>query len=197
MFLPYSLAIVSGYEAAIQTVSSGALDKAADAGQHIMDHLSLWQLHAANAVLYLCATPIQFLPSVRKRSLPLHRASGYLFLSTGTVLAFSGLIMAPLSEFPGFVPPSVALAVIWVLFGGVAMWKIKKKRVQEHREWMVRVAAAGYSVILTRPLVIAVHLVSGLSHRAAGQSATWLSLLIMVAGTEMYIQSRHRLDSNV
>lgn len=112
--------------------------------QGIMDHIALWQVHSLCALVYLVTAPLQFIDRVRLTRVPFHRASGYAFLASGVVLAVTGVVMSPYSEMaPGFVVTSAFLAPAWLFAAGNAVWNIKRKRMQAHREWMIRTAAIG------------------------------------------------------
>jgi hypothetical protein len=125
-------------------ILSGAWDRASDAGQQIFDNRPLWCLHASCASLYVCSTILQFkFPGFLKQHASLHRVSGYLFLLCGSILSITGLLMAPQSEFPGFLPPCLALSFLWLVCGGMAIRTIKRGLWKEHERWVVRTTAAG------------------------------------------------------
>lgn len=112
--------------------------------QGILDHMKLWQAHSVCAIVYIITAPLQFVDRVRLKRIPFHRASGYAFLASGVVLAGTGLFMAPHSEFGnGFVLGTAFLAPAWLFSAGNAVWNIRNRRVQRHREWMIRTAAIG------------------------------------------------------
>lgn len=112
--------------------------------QGTLDHMPLWQIHSLCALVYLVTAPLQFMDRLRLTRVSFHRASGYAFLASGVVLAATGVVMSFYSEMaPGFIVVSAFLSPAWLFAAGNAMWNIKKRRMQAHREWMIRTAAIG------------------------------------------------------
>ncbi|GAQ88651.1 hypothetical protein KFL_004480080 [Klebsormidium nitens] len=188
-FLLYALAFASGYEPLIQPLTPGSWDKASDAGQHIFSNFPLWCLHASCASLYICSTLLQFnFPGTLRRHASLHRVSGYVFLMCGGCLSVTGLVMAPRSEFPGFAAPCLALSVLWLGCGGMALWTIKRRLVTAHEKWVVRTMAAGYASILSRPAIAFVHFLTDSTYRDSGTPGLWLAMIVAMTSSELLLK---------
>ncbi|GAQ85361.1 hypothetical protein KFL_002310170 [Klebsormidium nitens] len=194
-FAAYAMIYVLAYEPAIREISPAKQDGLPDTGtysQGIIDHMLLWQAHSLLALVYLVTAPLQFIDRVRLTRVPFHRASGYAFLASGAILAVTGVVMSPHSEMaPGFVVTSAILAPAWLFSAGNALWSIKQKRMQAHREWMIRTAAIGYSVVYVRPVAPLMHLLLGTTNAEASVTAMWICMLLSFAGSQLYIEMRY------
>ena len=110
--------------------------------------------HIAGGMSALVLGPIQFWPGLRARALSLHR-----WIGRGYAL---GVLFAGLSAFhlawyieadEGGVFTGVSmdiLAIAWLTATGLALRAILKRRVQEHREWMIRSYALTLAFVTIR-----------------------------------------------
>ncbi|GAQ78177.1 hypothetical protein KFL_000090210 [Klebsormidium nitens] len=197
--IPFSagaLVYVFAREPAIREMSIDKADGLPDPStyaQTVLDHIRYWQVHATCAIVYCLTGPVQFIDGMRLKRLPMHRASGYAFLASGCVLSVTGMLMAPYSQFDkSFEIAMFFLGPAWLFSAGSAVWSVRRKRIQLHREWMIRTAAVGFSVIFVRPMVPLLSGLFGLTFKQAGAPATWICLLLSLAGTQLYISMRYR-----
>jgi peptidoglycan biosynthesis protein MviN/MurJ (putative lipid II flippase) len=99
--------------------------------------------------------PVQFLKSIRRNNIQAHRVVGYLYFlmlypaSAGALwlsfYAFSGL-----PALLGF----ASLAAGWVATGYLAFVAVKEKRIQDHKEWMLRNYAMTYAAVSLRVMLV-------------------------------------------
>src|SRR4030095_1288879 len=85
----------------------------------------------------LFAGPIQLWLGVRQRVRRLHRWLGYAYAG-GVVLAACGSFYLAFYARPDFGLSLFILAMVWCITIGMALTAIRNKRLDTHREWMIR-----------------------------------------------------------
>lgn len=97
--------------------------------------------HLSGGILALVIGPLQFWESFRVRNLKLHRTIGKIYLLAIAVAAFSSTFMAwntALAIHFTWALSLQVLAVVWITTAFMAYRAIRKKRIRQHREWMIR-----------------------------------------------------------
>jgi uncharacterized membrane protein len=113
-------------------------------------------LHVVLGGVYLAFAPFQFVKRIRSRHPDYHRRAGRLLVAVGLVVGVTALFMGLVIPFSGW-PERVVIG----LFGGwflIALVKgfiyIRARRVDLHREWMIRAFAIGLSVATMRLIFV-------------------------------------------
>ncbi|MWC29684.1 DUF2306 domain-containing protein [Paenibacillus sp. MMS18-CY102] len=129
-------------------------------------HLPVWlkimNIHIGVAILAMLCGALNFLPKLHATHRKLHRANGYMYVTSVMLVSLTSGYMAPYST--GGKAVSIAfnlLNIVWPAMTVIAIMRIRKKRVQAHREWMVR----SYAYCFTNMLI---HLVTCMLHNGAG-----------------------------
>jgi uncharacterized membrane protein len=115
------------------------------------EHRVMTYLHVVPGAAFLLLAPLQFVSRLRNRHLAFHR-------SMGRILILSGLATAVPAFFFGLLTPygGAAEAVIIAAYGALfvlslmrAWIAIRRRRIDAHREWMIRAfgVAIGISVV--------------------------------------------------
>ncbi|MEM9920431.1 MAG: DUF2306 domain-containing protein [Bacteroidota bacterium] len=109
-------------------------------------------LHVYSAMLVLPAGFTQFSTWIRKQHPWLHRGSGWIYASVSVLLAGpSGLIIGWYAN--GGWSSQLAfclLAILWMTFSWMAIWRIRQGDVEAHKRWMYRSFALALSAITLR-----------------------------------------------
>jgi len=106
-------------------------------------------IHLLGSIPFCVLGVFQFLPSVRSAYPEWHRRSGRLLVVAGLLAAISGLWMTQFYEFPkGLQGPLLYWVRLFVGFGMIAalalgLSAVFKKRIAEHKAWMLRTYALG------------------------------------------------------
>jgi uncharacterized membrane protein len=103
-------------------------------------------LHVGGGLTALAVGPWQFWRGLRTRRPAVHRAMGGIYVTAAVAAAAGGLLLAPLSlggpmAHLGF----SVLAVVLLLTTAAAFVSILRRRIDDHRAWMVR----SYAVVFT------------------------------------------------
>jgi uncharacterized membrane protein YozB (DUF420 family) len=78
-----------------------------------------------------------------------HKPVGYTYLAAGTVASISALIRSFDTEHtPGL--STGTLAVVWLVFSAMGWRAIRNRRVDQHREWMIRSYVAAWTFVFCR-----------------------------------------------
>ena len=102
-------------------------------------------LHIGGMMVAAAMGPFQFIRSFRDRHRKVHRTMGKLYLAGAAVGGIAGLYMAQFSASGTVSDIGFALLAVFLLITtGMAYLAIRKRRIQEHREWMTR----SYALVL-------------------------------------------------
>jgi uncharacterized membrane protein len=109
-------------------------------------HIGPVLLHVGGGLTALAVGPWQFWRGLRTRHPAVHRAMGRIYVTAVVAAAAGGLLLAPLSlggpmAHLGF----SVLAVVLLLTTAAAFVSILRRRIDDHRAWMVR----SYALIFT------------------------------------------------
>jgi hypothetical protein len=110
-------------------------------------------MHMTGGMVALLTGPWQFWTGFRARYIRLHRWTGRIFLcavAIGSVGAFRMAIGTTFGWAFGF--SLIGLAVAWVSTAGTAYYAILKRRIQIHKEWMVRAYVVTFAFVTFRLL---------------------------------------------
>jgi len=154
------------------------------------------EFHLISSIPYCILGAFQFLPSIRRNHLKWHRLSGRFLVCAGIVSALSGLWMTHYYSFPDSLQGSLLYSVrIIVGFSMtmcilLALSSVLKKRIAQHRAWMIRAYAlaqgAGTQSLTAIPWLLAVGELSGFT-RDIQMTAAWV---INIAVAEWIINKR-------
>ena len=145
-------------------------------------------IHVVGGVLALLVGPLQFLRRIRERRPALHRASGRMYVAGCLVGAPSGFVLAigttagPVAAW-GFAIP----ALLWPLFTWFGIRAVLERRIDDHREWMLRSYAVTANAITLRLLLPASGQL-GISFFTAYPVIAWLGWIINLVAIEYYIR---------
>lgn len=132
--------------------------------------------HVIGAMLAIIIGPFQVLPqSITRQYLKLHRWLGKVYMIGVLFGGLGGLYMAFLAY--GGLPAQVGfavLAVAWLFSGYMAYKHIRSRKIQLHRQWMIRNYALTFSGVTLR-LWLAIFDVGGVEFVEAYVLAAWLS----------------------
>ncbi|MGO9127001.1 MAG: DUF2306 domain-containing protein [Terriglobales bacterium] len=110
-------------------------------------------MHMTSGMVALLTGPWQFWTGFRARYARLHRWTGRLFLgavAVGCVGAYRMAIATTFGWAYGFA--LLVLATTWATTAGLAYYAILKRRIEIHKEWMVRAYVVTFAFVTVRLL---------------------------------------------
>jgi uncharacterized membrane protein len=131
--------------------------------------------HIFASAVAICLGPFQFLASIRRRFVRLHRWMGRVYLGIGVLVGgLAGLYMATFA-FGGVVSKLgfAMLAMLWLYTGLRAFLAIRRGEVTEHRRWMVRNFSLTLAAVTLRILLPASQ-IGGIPFELAYPAIAWL-----------------------
>jgi uncharacterized membrane protein len=154
-------------------------------------HLGPLLLHVGGGVTALAVGPWQFWPRLRSRRPRVHRAMGRVYVAAVAAAGAGGLLLAPLSlggplAHLGF----SVLAVVLLLTTAAAFASILRRRVDDHRAWMVRSYSLVFAAVTFRAwLGLAA---TGLPFAQVYAVGSWTSWLIDLLAAELLLAATTR-----
>jgi len=114
-------------------------------------HLPVILAHGAAAIAALVIGPAQFVPALRRRWPRIHRVLGRAYMLAILVAAPTGLLMGTMAE-GGAVARAAfcSMATLWLATALLAFDTARKRRIPEHRAWMIRNYALTFGAVTLR-----------------------------------------------
>lgn len=161
---------------------------AMDAG--FFQHKGLTLLHIFSAVVFLLLMPLQFVARIRQRHITWHRWSGRLLVGLGGVVGVTALVMSYTTAIGGAkeTAATTLFALLFLVFLGLGFINIRRRRIAQHRVWMIRAFGTALGIATTRPIVGAFFAAGRLSPHEFFGIAFWLGFSLTLLGAEVWIQ---------
>jgi hypothetical protein len=158
---------------------------------------ALTRLHVGAGGLFLLLAPLQFWRRLRNSHRTVHRWSGRLLLVLLVISVSASVpfgILAPYAGAPEGVIVTV-VALLTIAGAGRAYWAIRTRRVDLHREWMLRVFALGAGIASVRLVdaVLILLILPLVSSVTIFVLSLWLGWGFTLVGVEWWIAKTRRL----
>jgi len=108
----------------------------------------LFIVHALSGGVALIAGPLQFNRTLLNKNRQLHRLSGRIYVYAIWIASISALGNAIF--FDVTIPARIVfgvLAVLWFTATTIAYLRVRKRKIREHREWMIRSFSLSFFVV--------------------------------------------------
>lgn len=182
--------------------ASSNFPEAATMNAGFASHRLLTILHITPGLLFILFAPLQFVRRLRNRNPKLHRWIGRVVLVSGLIIGSSALVMSPQMAIggPNETAATMLFAIVFLISLSKAYLHIRKGRILQHREWMIRAFAIGFAVATVRPIVGVFFTTSRLTHltpRDFFGIAFWLGFTIQLMVAEIWINYTRKLSAVV
>jgi uncharacterized membrane protein len=188
-----SLPILTG-SMSLVAINAGlsGLDVPAE-NQNYVNHPLPIVVHILSGIIFNLLGPFQFILAIRQRWPMIHRVSGRLFILAGLVSAVSALWMNQF--FPAFggilkYSSNLIFGLGSIIAIGLALHAILRRRVLDHRAWMIRAYAMGLGVATQRLLLMPYFFAFGIPQGETLGALLWICWLINMAVAEWVIRRR-------
>lgn len=156
-----------------------------------------WPLigHISGGLLGLVLGPFQFWDGFRKRFLHVHRWMGRLYVAgifVGTMSSITLALTTGMAIHWNWALSLIVLAFAWISTTGMAFRFVLLKRINLHKEWMVRSYVVTFAFVLFRFLNSYPPIVENASFLERGATLIWVSWVIPLLITEMALQWNKR-----
>ena len=153
-----------------------------------------FRVHVGLGIVALLLGPPQFIVAVRRKSRRVHRYLGRAYLVVIAVSAAAGTYIIVRHQHSLVFEMAVqALIMAWLLTTGMAYLAIRRRHLEQHREWMIRSYVVTFSFVVLR---LGLNLLTFLDIGPPDQrvpSLTWFSFAVPLLLTEAILQGRQIL----
>jgi uncharacterized membrane protein len=156
--------------------------------------------HVSGGIVALLIGPFQLWPAFRNSYTLAHRRMGYLYLMAILIGSISGTHLAwttALESNFAFAFAMQMLAIVWFGTTAMAYISIRKREIDQHREWMIRSYVVTMAFIVFRWLA-GLGLVRELMPKfiERGPTITWMCWVIPLMITEFILIMRRAREKN-
>jgi Predicted membrane protein (DUF2306) len=109
-------------------------------------------MHIIGGSLALLAGPFQVWSGLRRRVLKWHRGIGMTYLGGVLIGSAGAYCLSAISQIRTFAIALSTLATVWLVTSAMAFIAIKKRRMEIHKEWMIRSYVITYAFVIFRLL---------------------------------------------
>jgi uncharacterized membrane protein len=147
--------------------------------------------HILPGALFLVLMPLQFVRRIRERHITWHRWSGRVLVILGIIVGASALTLSYTNSIGGAneTAATTLFAILFLIFLIRGFWNIRRRRVELHREWMIRAFGVALGIATTRPIVGAFFAARRLSPHEFFGIAFWLGFSLTLLAAEAWIQT--------
>ena len=147
---------ISGVGAVIYFLFSGG------ANEKFSEFPLIVNSHVIFGAVYLLMAPLQFSKKIRLKSISFHRWSGRLLVSVGLVAGASALFLGIVIPYSGTSEQLIIgfFGSLFLLSLILSYLNIRQKKIQQHREWMIRALALGLSIATMRLIFVPIIILS-------------------------------------
>ncbi len=147
------------YAFVLWTNESFLFNKADPEWAHIAPFQMMLLPHGLAAALALFLGPFQFSERLRRKYVTVHKTCGYLYIAGCYIGAPLGLYIQRFEEKMGTYSHSFTIATaldagIWIFATTMALIMIRTKRMQQHRQWMIRSFACALIFLEVRAIMV-------------------------------------------
>jgi len=151
-----------------------------------------WPLigHISGGIIALVLGPFQFWKTLRNKYLKAHRISGRVYVGAIMVAVISSTYLSWTSALAISWPWALALqtlAFVWFLTTAMALISVKRKRMQQHQEWMIRSYVVTFAFVTFRFLSDMPAIQALGPFTEYGPAVGWVSWTIPLLITEVLI----------
>ena len=115
-------------------------------------HRGVLTLHIIGGTLALFMGPFQLWSGLRQRHFQIHRWTGRLYILGILIAGVGAFSLATYAEPRDFGYALAFLAVAWWMCVGMGFYCIRRNRIDQHREWMIRGYVITFAFVLFRIL---------------------------------------------
>ncbi|MDR6551706.1 putative membrane protein [Paenibacillus qinlingensis] len=158
--------------------------------------LKVMNVHIIFACTAMIAGAVNFSSSIMKRHRKFHRVNGYFYLVSVLIVDLTSGYMAPYAT--GGKASSMGfnlMNIVWLVMTIIAIVKIRKKQVNQHRKWMTRSYAFVFTNLTIHALTWLLHQGFGLAYITSYTISVYGSILCLMLAAELVIRIVFRKEA--
>lgn len=149
-------------------------------------------VHFLPGLVFIVFAPLQFIKRIRRKKIGFHRKNGWMLVPLAAVSGVYALVAAfTLPAFGGW--PTIAATVVFGIVFLYALWRavahIRRREVQQHREWMIRMFSLAIAVATIRALGGLAGAFFDLSLEESFGASFWIAFTLNLGIAELWIRA--------
>ena len=157
-------------------------------------------IHISVSMIALLTGPLQFIKSLRKKYIRLHRMNGRIYMGCVLIGGTSGLYLAIFhliltAHYVTFGTGLSCLAIAWLTTSGMGLSAVLNKNFQQHREWMIRSYTVTCAFTTFRLLFAIIENVLPVEKIDAYNICSWSCWAVPLLIVEVILQSKKQTPS--
>lgn len=160
-------------------------------GTYFWPRISWVVPHVASGLLAVVIGPLQFWPKIRRDYLQFHRIAGRVYVVAvliGSMAAFG--LAAKIDNGSAYSLGLAGLAIAWLTTTTMAFVAIRRKNLEQHKQWMVRSYVVTFAFVIFRLCDDSMRAMHVLNEDERSKILAWASWAIPLLVTEAIIQGR-------
>jgi uncharacterized membrane protein len=124
-------------------------------GDYYFSRVNILFPHIILGIVAIIIGPFQFIPSFRNKNIHLHRLLGKIYLVCVVLGGITGMYLSLTSQVNlGYKFGLMAMSFFWASTGLMAFFSIKKRKIELHKEWMLRSYTITFTAFVFTRLII-------------------------------------------
>ncbi len=159
--------------------------------EHHWSHAVWLLLHITGGILALLIGPFQFWTGLRKWNMHVHRWTGRIYLGSVAISVISAcyILTLPESSF-GFRIGVAGLALAWIITTSLAFAAIIKRKILQHKEWMIRSYVVTFGFVFFRLLLEPMIALEVAAPGEVVSAVSWMCWALPLLITEFILQGK-------
>jgi len=154
-------------------------------------------LHVSGGTIALFVGPFQFWAALRRRYIVVHRWMGRVYLFGVVLGSASAFYLALHSHYWSFGIALFALGVAWCGTSAMAVIAVLRRRIEIHKEWMIRSYVTTFAFVAFR-IIQELPILKNVGTAAERLTTiAWLCWVIPLMFTEVVLQWKHVTGSSL
>ncbi|GAA0846480.1 DUF2306 domain-containing protein [Paenibacillus glucanolyticus] len=155
--------------------------------------LHVMHVHVIFACIAMVGGAMNFSNTVLQKYRRFHRANGYVYVASVMVVVLTSGYMAPYATGGKLTSvPFNLLNIIWPAITVIAILKIKKKQIHQHRQWMARSYAFCFTNLFIHLFAAVFHSGFGLAYKTSYVIGVYSAILSLFLLAEIVVRTVFR-----
>ncbi|MDD9271624.1 DUF2306 domain-containing protein [Paenibacillus sp. GCM10023248] len=156
--------------------------------------LTVMYIHVGFACIAMASGLVNFASRSYVKHRTLHRLNGYVYAASVLAVVLTSGYMAPFAT--GGKISSMGfnlLNILWLIFTAAALIHIFKKRIPQHRRWMIRSYAFCFTNMLIHLFTFGLNQVAGVEYSTSYTIGLYGSIVLLLAAPEALFRIEKRI----
>lgn len=147
-------------------------------------------LHLIPGLVFVVLGPLQFIAWIRARHIKLHRWCGRIYVAAGLFVGVTALIFGIVVGYGGLAETTAVtlFSLLFLIFLGLAIFRVRRREISAHREWMIRAFALGLAVTTMRPMIATMLALTDLPFSQILGIAFWMAFPLHLVVAELWVK---------